>query len=195
MKKLLRTFLILGLAVIMILGFLGVSIKKFGDTAQPVKSDCIIILGCRVYGDTPSPFLIGRMEEGLRLYKKGYGKYVIVTGGMGSGEYVTEAAAMEKYLISKGIPKSNILVENKSKSTLENLKFSKIKMDALQLNSAIIVTNKYHLKRAFLISRKLHINSSFSGIYLSNYKSYEVSGFLREILALLKYYLIGFWRL
>lgn len=125
----------------------GFQIIFFGENAEPEKSDCIIVLGCRVYGTTPSPFLVWRLNRGLALYNSGYGKYIIVSGGKGTGENISEAEAMKRYLVSKGIDGSKIIMEDKSASTMANLINSKKAMDEMGFKSAVIVSNKYHLKK------------------------------------------------
>ncbi|MFC0906525.1 YdcF family protein [Clostridium sp. MT-14] len=162
----------------------------FGEDTKPERSDCIIVLGCRVYGTTPSPFLTGRLDRGLELYNKGYGKYIIVSGGKGEGESISEAEAMRQYLLSKGMDNSKIIAEDKSSSTMENLINSKKIMDAMGFHSAVIVSNKYHLKRASLMAKSQHIKGSYSGVFISSYKAHEISGYIREIPAVWKYYIL-----
>jgi uncharacterized SAM-binding protein YcdF (DUF218 family) len=196
MHNIVKKRIIMSIAAVMIVVFLvctilGVIIFSFGMEAKPVKSDCIIILGCQVYGNEPSPFLKYRLEEGLRLYKLGYGRFIIVSGGKGAGEDIPEALAMRDYLISIGAPSSAVIMEDKSVSTFANITNSREKMDEYGLNSAVIVSNKYHLKRASLIAQKEGVEASYSGIFVSNYKGQELKGFLREILALMKYYITG----
>lgn len=162
----------------------------FGENAKPEKSDCVIVLGCQVYGTVPSPFLVWRTEEALRLYKNGYSKYIIVSGGQGPGEKIPEAEAMKKYLLSKGVDSSKILVEDKSGSTMANLINSKTIMDEKGLKTAIIVSNKYHLKRASLMAEQQNIDASYSGVFVKPYKKHEFIGYIREVPALIKYYLV-----
>jgi uncharacterized SAM-binding protein YcdF (DUF218 family) len=161
------------------------------STMKPVKSDCIIVLGCKVNGLVPSPFLISRVDEGIRLYRLGYGEVIIMSGGQGNGENISEAAAMRNYAISQGISPKKILEDNTSTNTLTNLINSKKIMSENNLGSAIIVSNKYHIKRASLIAKELGIKSSYSGVFNSKYKIMELSGFLREILATGKFYLFN----
>jgi uncharacterized SAM-binding protein YcdF (DUF218 family) len=158
-------------------------------TFKPLKADCIIILGCKVNGTIPSPFLISRIDEGIRLYKLGYGKHIIMSGGKGPGENISEADAMKDYAISMRVPGDKIIIEAASTNTHSNLRNSKRIMDANNLKSAIIVSNKFHLKRASLIAKKLGIAGSYSGVFNPKYKTQEASGFLREILATYKFYL------
>lgn len=191
MKHIVKVIYAAALLVVLILVITGAEIISFGMHSKPVKSDCIIVLGCQVYGTVPSPFLMARLDEGLRLYNEGYSRHIIVSGAKGPGEGVSEAQAMRDYLVSKGVDLSNIIIEDKSVSTEENIKFSKIKMDNMGFKSAIIVSNKYHLRRASLMAQRAGIVNSTSGVFVVKYKFQEVKGFLREILALLKYLLLG----
>lgn len=175
--------------IIVTLG-LGMNIYLFGKNSKAEKSDCIIILGCSVYGETPSTFLQWRIEEGYRLYKKGYGKYILASGGKGPGENISEAEAMKRYLMSKGIKEEYIIKEDKSTTTMENLKNCKNMMEKKNLKNAVVVSNKYHLKRASLMTNKVGIDSSFSGVYVVAHKNHEIYGFIREIPALLKFYVL-----
>ncbi|NEZ45814.1 YdcF family protein [Clostridium niameyense] len=176
--------------VFIVVTFLAFQIVHFSIREKPVKSDCIIVLGCKVKGSIPTPFLACRIDEAIRLHKKGFSKYIIVSGGQGPGEDISEAKSMKEYLIKNGINKEFIIIEDKSINTLENIKYSKEKMAENKFKSAIIVSNKYHLKRASLVCKKENIEASYSGILVKSYISYEIIGFLREIPALLVYYII-----
>lgn len=160
---------------------LGAWVAGFGFLARPEKSDCIIILGCRVYGTVPSPFLVARVEEGFRLYREGYGKYIIVSGGQGPGEDISEARAMKNYLVSRGVEESRVIIEDKSTSTFTNLRYAKQKMLDHDFDTAVVVSNKYHLARASIMARSLGLDSTYSGIFVSEHKVPEIAGFLREI--------------
>ncbi|MCI1944081.1 YdcF family protein [Clostridium luticellarii] len=162
----------------------------FGENAAPEKSDCIIVLGCRVYGTSPSPFLVWRLNRGLELYNKGYGKYIIVSGGKGEGENISEAEAMKTYLISRGMDGSKVIAEDKSASTMANLINSKKIMDQMGFKDAVIISNKYHLKRASLMAQSQHIDATYSGVFVSSYKKHEIIGYIREIPAMWKYYFL-----
>jgi len=178
-------------ALVSIIAILAYQIVSFGFTEKPKKSDAIIVLGCAVYGDTPSPFFKERLEEALKLYKEGYGRYIIISGGKGPGESISEAEAGKRYFLEKGVASKNILLDNKSFSTYENLLFSKEIMEKNSLKTAIIVSNKFHLKRASVIAKRIGIDASFSGVFVKEYVGDEVYGFLREVLALLYTYLRG----
>ena len=87
---------------------------------------------------------------------------VVVSGGQGSNEAITEALAMERYLLSKGIPKNKILREEKSTSTYENFYFSKKILDDYFKKDykTAFITNDFHVFRAKEISKLALINST-----------------------------------
>lgn len=191
MKLLLKVLGIVCAIFIVLTLLISVNILIGWNGLKPVRSDCIIVLGCKVDKTVPSPFLKSRVDEGIRLYKAGYGKYIIVSGGQGQGEDITEAEAMKKIMVSKGIDQKVILIENKSTSTLTNLINSKKIMDAMNFRNAVIVSNKFHLKRASMIAKEVGVKASYSGVYNSKYKLQEFSSFLREVLATYKFYLFN----
>jgi uncharacterized SAM-binding protein YcdF (DUF218 family) len=190
MVKKLKKIKYLILIIILVIIIIEADIVSFGLRHKPIKSDCIIVLGCSVYGTNPSPFLQSRLMQGINLFKQGYAEHIIVSGGMGPGEDISEAEAMKKYILSKGLKEEDIIMEDRSKTTMENLSFSKEKMKERNFNSAIIVSNKYHLKRISLMAKKLGLNGSYSGVFLKQYKSFEVKGFIREVPAIIKYYIL-----
>ena len=190
MKGMLKIMFCFLLSIFVLLLFFGFSILSFGLRAKPVISDAIIVLGCQVYGTVPSAFLKARLDEGLRLYNEGYGKYIVVSGGKGKGENISEAEAMKDYLVSNSVDTSRIILEDKSRSTIENIQYSSKIIKSIGLNSAVIVSNKYHLKRALLIAEKYGLKASCSGVFVSNHIYHEITGFFREILALLKFYIV-----
>ncbi len=87
--------------------------------------DYIIIHGAGLDGPRPTPLLAGRIDKALELWKKQHqhGKFV-VSGGQGADEVVSEAQAMRDYLLEKGVPGDAILMEDKSTTTWENLRYS-----------------------------------------------------------------------
>lgn len=165
-----------------------------GSKADPEPADCIIVLGCGLYGSTPSPFLMARLDEGLRLYDERYADKIIVSGGQGPGEDITEAEAMRRYLLSRGVPSSDIILEDESTSTLTNLRNSQALMEDNGLGSAIVVSNAYHLGRCRLLARKLGLDATFSGVRLPQYRQVELKGILREIPAVMLAFVLSLLR-
>ncbi len=121
--------------------------------------DFVIILGCRIRKDgSLTPLLKGRVDKAIEFandqYKNSKKKIIYVpSGGKGTDECIAEAKAIEKYLIEKGIAKDRIIVEDKSTSTEENMKFSKEKIFKVKKNPNITVaTTNYHVFRSLVIA-------------------------------------------
>jgi len=190
MKNVLRIVKYLVLIGFLIMIFIEVDIIIFSFKSKPTASDCIIVLGCQVKGTYPSPFLQARLNDGISLYKEGYGKYIIVSGGKGPGEDITEAMDMKNFLLGKGIDKNKIVMEDQSRNTMENLAFSKKVMESKGFKTAVVVSNKYHLKRVSLMSKRLGMNTSYSGVFVSQYKFTEYKGYVREVLGVIKFLIL-----
>lgn len=180
------------LVFVLIVATLGLHILDFAKESYPRPADCIIVLGCRVYGEKPGQILVARLNEGVRLYRQGFGHFIIVSGGRGRGENISEAEAMKRYLVDQGIEADKIIVEDKSVSTMTNLRYSQQKMSELNLKNAVIVSNDYHLQRAALLSEKIGMDGSFAGVRPGNMNFGEVKGIGREVIALMRYYSFGF---
>lgn len=167
------------------------SINTIGEAAKPEPSDVIIILGASVWPQGPSPALQARIEHGAYIHAKGLANNFILTGGLGAHP-PTEAEAMKQELYEIGIDPQIILLEDSSTSTLENLMFSKEIMIEHGFDTAIIVTDVFHIKRALLMAEDLNIKASGapvteSPLYTNEELKHEYT--MREVLALTWYYL------
>ena len=132
--------------------------------------DFMIILGCGIRQDgTPTPLLRGRVDKALefaRRQKEATGKDLIFvpSGGQGPNEVISESESMKNYLLSKGIPKERILMEDQSTTTFENMKFSKEKIMAIDPNAKIAYsTTNYHVFRSGLFARRVKMRAQGIG--------------------------------
>lgn len=118
--------------------------------------DAVIVLGCGIDGDKVSPQLARRLDRAVEYCKKNPGAVVVVSGGKGPQENVSEASAMEKYLVERGIPADRILKEEKSVSTYTNLVNSKEILDNYfeKDYKVTVITSSYHIYRADMIAKK-----------------------------------------
>lgn len=153
--------------------------------------DYIIILGSGLIGDRVPPLLKSRLDKGIELFKmqvkKGSKPKIIVSGGQGDNELVSEAFAMKKYILSKGILEKDILLEDKSTTTYENLKFSKAIIEAIDKKySCVFVTNNYHVFRASIFARKVHLKTQGVGSKTARY--FLPSAIIREYIAIIVLY-------
>lgn len=149
--------------------------------------DCIIILGCQIRKDgTLTNLLKARVDKAIEFSKKQKektGKKIIFvpSGGKGNDEIISEAQAMKNYLLSQGINENDILVENKSKNTYENIKFSNnlIKEKIEKAKIAFSTTN-YHVFRAGTIATEQSIKIEGIGAKTKSY--FWINAFIREFI-------------
>jgi len=88
------------------------------------KVDYVIILGARVQGENPTKSLMERIKSATEYLKKNPEVKVITTGGQGKNENVAEGLAIKRELLKNGISEDRIVLEDKSKNTVENFRFS-----------------------------------------------------------------------
>jgi uncharacterized SAM-binding protein YcdF (DUF218 family) len=163
-------------------------LKQMGRKERPVPADVAIILGAYTDGFRPSPPLLGRLKAGLHLYRQGYVSYMIVSGGKGDDETVSESSSMKRFLAINGVPPQVVFEEWRSRDTWENLRNSKAIMEKVGFQSAIIVTSDYHLPRALAVAKQLGMNVTG---YANISESGEFHSAVREVLAWAKYLLYG----
>jgi uncharacterized SAM-binding protein YcdF (DUF218 family) len=118
-------------------------------------ADFVIVLGCQVDGSIPSIPLIRRVNTAANYLKENSNTNVVVSGGQGRGENISEAEAMKRILIRNGINENRIFAESNSRSTMENFKFSDNLYDLYDKN-IVIVSTDYHMFRAVSIAKKLN---------------------------------------
>ncbi|MDR3072258.1 MAG: YdcF family protein [Clostridiales Family XIII bacterium] len=153
---------------------------------KPKDCDFILVLGAGlVDGTTVTPLLAKRLDRAIRLYEtNGKNADFIVSGGKGADEKVSEAYAMRQYLLEQNIPEEKIIMEECSKNTLENLRFSKHIMEERNANyQALIVTSNYHVLRTVILAKNIAMNAQGIGCKTAFY--YLPAAFIREYIAVI----------
>ena len=156
--------------------YMCLSVKK-QITDKKDTYDAIVILGAGVWGDSPSPLLRDRLNEGIKLYKDGYSSKIIMTGDHGRKEY-DEVNIMKEYAINEGVPSEDIFMDHAGFSTYESIYRAKYIFKAKKI---LIITQKYHLYRSLYISNKLGLEAK--GFYPSRTYSGQTYRDIREFLA------------
>lgn len=125
----------------------------------PLQQDYVLILGCAIKKDgSLYPLIKGRADKAIEFYHRqkestGVAPVLVPSGGQGSDEVMAEGEAVRRYLLSQGIPESDILAETKSANTLENMRFSKALIDARTPNANVIFsTTNYHVFRSGILA-------------------------------------------
>ena len=179
--------------LIVFFAFLTAFLALYGaiDNAD-YNEDAVIVLGAGIHGKTPSQPLVQRLNAAKEYYDKNPDAMIVVTGGQGFQEEITEAAAMKNYLIRHGVPEEKIIEEDKATSTHENMVFSKKILDDMFENDykVVVITNDFHIYRAQGIAKKAGINDPTH--FHAKIKWYNYAPcYLRECLAVLYMWVFG----
>ena len=164
--------LLLGAILIFILGT-ALSIASYSDKDETRQADAVIVLGASVYDNSPSPVFCERINHAVELYKDGYVKAIIMTGGVGEGNIRSEADIAREYAEQQGVPADAIFKEESSSITAENLENAKRVMSEQSFSTALIVSDPLHMKRAMLYANDLGMTAYSSPTPTSLYRSWK----------------------
>ncbi|MBQ4069587.1 MAG: YdcF family protein [Lachnospiraceae bacterium] len=161
-----------------------------GMFSKPVKdADYVIVLGAQIKGTRVTKSLAKRLDAAYEYAIENDKCIIIVSGGQGVGEDTTEAEAMKKYLVDRGLEADRILEEGKSTSTKENLFFSKEIIDNPDAE-VVIATNNFHVFRAKKLAGKMGYKN-ISGTPAPSDNRLILNYMVREGLAIFKEKLMG----
>lgn len=155
--------------------------------AETFQADYIVVLGASVFADgTPSGVLQDRLDDGIALYFAGAAPMILMSGDGGDGGNANDAAdpggfgtafedkgtydeiaVMRDYALSKGVPASAIVCDEKGYSTYESMYRARYEFDAERV---IVATQTYHLYRALFAGAGLGMD--VIGVP-SDYRDYE----------------------
>ena len=154
--------------------------------------DYIAILGCAIRSDgSLTPLLRGRVDAALdfarrQVEKTGKSVKFVPSGGQGSDEVISESEAMRRYLTEQGIPDEQILKEDRSVNTMQNVQFSKqvIEADTQGEYRAAFATTNYHVFRGYILAKKAGLQNA-QGISAKTKWYFFPNAFLRELAGLI----------
>ncbi len=152
---------------------------------KPRNLDYIIVLGAGLMGDRVTPLLKGRIDKSIEVFRVNDKAKLIMSGGQGPDEQVSEAQAMFDYAVSRGVDPEDIIMEDKSTNTKENLRFSK-RLITIEQPRIAIVSSQYHIFRALLIANEMGIKAIGIGKRTKRY--YAINAFIREIIGYIYLY-------
>ncbi len=151
--RLTRHRVIGAVAVLIVVAIVGLSsfLANYGtnDTAH-YDEDAVVVLGAAVHGRELSNTLLGRLDAALAYHQRNPSALIVVSGGQGLQEEIPEAVAMRQYLLDKGVPDDHLVVEDRSTSTEENFRNSRLLLDQRLKPgySVAFVTDEFHVYRA-----------------------------------------------
>ncbi|MFK8845452.1 YdcF family protein [Streptomyces sp. Ac-502] len=189
------TLLVVGYVSFLFLCFVGYAFL-YGRLRVRRNADFVVVLGSGLIGGTRvPPLLASRLERARAVYerqaRRGNPPMLLASGGQGPDEQLPEARAMAAYLVERGFPADRIVCEEESRTTEENLAFSKKIMEqTVPDHRCVIVTNNYHVLRAAILARRAGVNGQVVGAPTAAY--FWPSATIREFAAVfLSYKLVN----
>lgn len=156
----------------------------FGENA-------VIVLGAGIRGERVTRLLALRLDKAVEFSVSNPDAIIVVSGGQGPDEDISEALAMERYLVARGIPQERIIREDASTSTYENLSYSKAILDTLfdDPYEIAVITNDFHIFRAVRVAGRLGLTATH--FHAATDRSSIPMNYSRECLAIVKFWIFG----
>jgi len=152
MRKIAKTVSVLFSVLVLAAGLVASRIYSFRNTRSDAGADAAIVLGAAVWTTDVSPVFRERINHAINLYQKGKVQKLIFTGGQGNPGEPTESSAARDYALGSGVPANDILIEEKSHTTYENIVYAKQLADTHGIKKVLIVSDPLHMKRAMTMA-------------------------------------------
>ncbi|MEK3884373.1 YdcF family protein [Paenibacillus sp. PL2-23] len=163
-----------------------VVIDGLNDEIEPV--DVAVVLGNKVETNgQPSDRLKARLDKSVELYKEGYFPFIIVSGGMGKEGY-DEAKVMKSYLVDAGVPAAFIIEDSNGYNSYMTAQNTRKIMNENDLDSAMVITQYFHISRTKLAFRKLNMKEVYAA-HATIFEVRDIYSVIREFPAFYKYLL------
>jgi vancomycin permeability regulator SanA len=173
------------IATVPLLGAAAIVIDGLTDSVAP--SDVAVVLGNTVQPDgTPSKRLAARLNRALDLWENGTVEAIIVSGATGK-EGVPEGDAMRRYLVGQGVPVDRIIVDNAGVDTAATARNTASIMATRDYDSAIVVTQYFHIPRARLAMQREGIETRTA--HATFFEARDLYSTARELVAYPVYFL------
>lgn len=147
-------------------------ITRVGNTDRNRVGNCAIVFGAAAWHNKPSPVLEERLNHAITLYKENRVAALILTGGYGEGAPFSESEVAYDYCLKKGVPREHIRIETDSQTTYQNVLEAKKILQKEGWNSALLVSDPWHLKRCRKIAQDLDLTVYTSATQSSRYQSF-----------------------
>lgn len=169
---------------------LGLLLAAPEEAPEPA-ADVVVVLGAGVRGKRVSLTLAMRLDTALAYARQSENTVILVTGGQGAGEDITEAQAMQGYLTARGFPQERILLEERASSTQENFRFAQeiIKERGPDAPRILFVTSDFHVFRARRVAQKEGVDAR--GLAAPTPWYMKPNNYLRETCVIWAYWLAG----
>lgn len=135
------------------------------DQRRPV--DAIVVLGAAQYNGKPSPVLRARLDHAYSLYQEGLAATVVVTGGIGEGDRVSEATVGRQYLVGRGVPETVVVVRPEGRSTQASVRSVADWAADRGVRSVLLVSDPFHMLRLRLETSRTGLEAFTSPTHTS----------------------------
>lgn len=153
----------------------------------------MVVLGCQVKSWGPSILLLDRLDKALAYWEEHPETVIVVSGAQGPDEPSTEARAMADYLMEKGVPEENILLEENSHNTIQNLTYSKRLLEerGYDISGGVaVVSNGFHLTRVRMLAGRAGYENVSTLAAPSSHIPSRLKMYIREPIALVKSFVL-----
>ena len=189
MKKIAKALLLILLILALGFALLASRIYSFRNANSDAPADAAVVLGAAVWTAQVSPVFRERINHGIDLYRNGRVQKIIFTGGQGNPGEPTESSAARQYALQKGIPATDILIEEQSHNTYENILYAKQLADSHGIKKVLIVSDPLHMKRAVAMATDVGLIAAPSPTPSTRYQGLRSQ---TTLLAHETYYYIGY---
>ena len=154
-RRALSGFLLVGLAVALVWGAVVVAVAVHAARDQATGADAIVVLGAAQYNGRPSPVFRARLDHAAGLYQRGLAPVVLVTGGVGPGEVLSEANVGRDYLARLGLPGEAVIPLPASDDSYASLVRVQHWFEGRQNRRVLLVSDGFHMLRLRIIAGRL----------------------------------------
>lgn len=189
MKKIAKALLLTLSALLLAAGLVAARVYSYSDARSDAPADAAVVLGAAVWGAEVSPVFRERINHGVDLYQRGRVRKLIFTGGRGNGDEPTESSAARLYALRRGVPARDVLIEEKSTTTYENILYAKRLADAHGVRKVLLVSDPLHMRRAAAMASDVGLAAEPSPTPSTRYRGLRSQA---GLLARETYYYIGY---
>jgi uncharacterized SAM-binding protein YcdF (DUF218 family) len=166
-----RLALVVSLLLVCSYVAVAIEIVQYGKHASNAPADAAVVLGAAAWGSRPSPVYRERILEAISLYKARQVHWIVLTGGSPQPGYPSEARVGRQFCISRGIPTEAMLLDETSRTTWQNLQQAKQLMAPLGIETVLLVSDPFHMRRAMSMAKDLGLRAQPAPTLSSRFRS------------------------
>jgi uncharacterized SAM-binding protein YcdF (DUF218 family) len=144
-------------AVVALWGFTVALVVLAGDRSELRRADAIMVLGAAQYNGHPSPVLRARLDYAIELWQRGLAPRLVMTGGVGRRDTISEAEVARRYALARGVPSAAIYAERQGETSAISVRYAASIMRGLGMRKALVVSDPFHMLRLELLALRAGI--------------------------------------